>query len=90
MENLEVLKQFSITSLEDAKELAELTDRIVANLKTIDANDNDLEELERQTNIIAASLKAIEEGLIEQGDLDGLAEQTSAVVTNLKVIGEAA
>jgi len=90
MDNLEVLKQFGITSLDDARELSELTDRIVANLEAIGENDNDLEELERQTNIIAANLKAIEEGLIEQGDLDGLAEQTSAIVANLKVIGEEA
>jgi pyruvate-formate lyase-activating enzyme len=90
MEHLDVLKQFGVTSLEDARELAELTDRIVADLKTINENDCDLEELERQTSNIVANLKAIEEGLIERGDLDGLAEQTSAIVANLKVIEEQA
>jgi len=61
MEHLEVLKQFGVTSLEDAEELAGLTDRIVANLAAIDENDDDLDGSFQQTSTIVANLKVIEE-----------------------------
>lgn len=87
MEHLDVLKQFGITSLEEAREFAELTNRIVANLKTIDENDDDLDGLFQQTSNIVANLKAIDE---DNTDLDELAEQTNNIAANLKVIGEEA
>ena len=82
MENLEVLKQFGITSLEDAREFAELTDHIVANLEAIDENNDDLEAL-----LEAANLKFIDE---DNTDLDVLVEKTNNIVANLKVIEEKA
>jgi hypothetical protein len=50
VEQTDVPKQFGVSSLEYARELAELTDRIVANLAVIDENDDDLEALLEQTN----------------------------------------
>ncbi len=50
MENLEALKQFGVTFLEEARDLAELTDRIIANLEAIDENDNDLEAIAVQNS----------------------------------------
>jgi len=85
MEHLDVVKQFGITSLEDAREFAELTNRIVADLKTIEENDNDLDGLIQQTSNIVANLKLIEESNV---NLNDLAEQTNAIVTNLRVIEE--
>ena len=41
-------------SIEEARELAELTDRIVCNLKTISDDANDLYELFKQTGHIVA------------------------------------
>ncbi len=87
MEHLDVLKQFGITSLEDARELAELTNRIVADLKTISEYDYDLDGLFQQTSNIVANIKFIEESNV---NLNEMAEQTSAVVTNLRVIEEQA
>jgi len=87
MENLEVLKQFGITSLEDAREFGELTDHIVDDLKTISECDYDLDGLFQQTSSIVANLKFIEESNV---NLDEMTEQTSAVVTNLRVIEEQA
>jgi hypothetical protein len=84
MEHLDVLKQFGVTSLEEARELAELTDRIVANLKAIDENNNDLEALLEQTGFLAADLKYIEESNVD--DLDELVEQTGTIAANLKYI----
>jgi len=88
MENLDVLKQFGVTSLEDARELAELTDRIVANLEAIDENDNDLEALLERTSTITCNLKYIEES--DVSGLDELVEQTNNIAAKLKVIGEEA
>jgi hypothetical protein len=88
MEHLDVLKQFGITSLADAREFAELTNRIVANLEAIDENDNDLEVLLEQTGTIACNLKYIDDS--DVGDLDELIEQTKNIAANLKVIGEEA
>lgn len=85
MEDREVLKQFGITSLEDAREFAELTNRIVANLEAIAEDDNDLDVLFQQTSNIVANLKFIEESNV---NLNEMAEETSAVVTNLRVIEE--
>jgi hypothetical protein len=90
MENLDVLKQFDITSLEEARELAELTNRIVADLKTIEENElsfDDFQELERQTGIITGNLQVINN---DDNDLDELVEQTNYITGNLKVIGEEA
>jgi hypothetical protein len=61
MEHLDVLKQFGITSLEDARKLAELTNDIVASLEAIDENDNDLDELAEHTSAIVANLRVIGE-----------------------------
>ena len=86
MEHLDVLKQFGVTSLEDARELAELSDRIVTNLEAIDEDDNDLEALLKQTSIIIGNLKYIEDS--DVGDLDELVEQTSTITGNLRAIDE--
>jgi 3-keto-L-gulonate-6-phosphate decarboxylase len=61
MEDLEVLKQFGITSLEEAREFAGLTDRIVANLKFIDESNVNLNDMAEQTSNIVANLRVIEE-----------------------------
>lgn len=87
MEHLDLLKQFGITSLEDAREFVEFTNRIVADLKAIDESDNDLDGLFQQTSNIVANLKTINE---DNTDLDELVEQTSNIVANLKVIAEEA
>ncbi len=87
MKNLEALKQFGVTSLEDAREFAEFTNRIVANLKTIDES-YDLEELERQTGNIAESLKAIEENELSFDDLEVMEKQTGNIAESLKAIDE--
>jgi hypothetical protein len=72
MEHLDVLKQFGVESLEDARELAELTDRIVTNLEAIEENDNNLEALLEPTGSSACNLKYIEDS--DVGDLDELVE----------------
>ena len=87
MKNIEFLKQFGVKSLEDARELGELTDRIVANLKTIAENDNELDGLFQQTSNIVANLKFIEESNV---NLNEMVEQSNAVVTNLRGIEEQA
>lgn len=87
MDDFEVLKQFGITCLEEARELAELTNRIISDLKTISEYDDDLDGLFQQTSNIVANLKAIDE---DNTDLDELVEQTNNIAANLKVIGEEA
>ncbi len=85
MEAISVLKQFGVASLEDAKELADLTSRIVANLKVIEEDDADLDGLLEQTTAIVANLKFIEDSNL---DLDDFPEQTNAIVENLRLIEE--
>jgi hypothetical protein len=46
-------------SIEEARELAELTDRIAANLGEISDDRNNFEELEGQTNAIARNLRPL-------------------------------
>jgi hypothetical protein len=47
-------------NLEEARELADLTARIVANLEIINADDTDLEELLKTTSTIVENLKTTE------------------------------
>lgn len=84
-EHLDVLKQFGITSIEDARELAELTNRIVANLEAIDKNDNDLEAMLEQTSTITGNLKVVDE---DDNDFEELERQTGNIAANLKAIEE--
>jgi hypothetical protein len=48
-------------SLDELREMAELTDRIAANLKFIEENGDDLQELDDRTSRIALNLKPIAE-----------------------------
>jgi transcriptional regulator len=73
-------------SLEKARQLAELTDRIVSNLKVINADGNDLEEILMQTGHIADNLKVINSE--NNADLEVMLEQTGNVVNNLSTINE--
>ena len=76
-------------SIEEARELAELTDRIVSNLKTINddgSNFDDLEEMEKQTGEVACNLRFIEEHTGSY--LDALLEETNSIVSNLQTINE--
>lgn len=57
--------QTEIMSLEEARELAELTTRIVKNLEKIHADPTDLDDTLEKTTGIVANLKAIEEAEIE-------------------------
>ena len=79
----------STLSIEEARELAELTNRIVANLKAIteEYNTKDLDELESTTGNIVANFKAMTEDYTEDG-LDDLAATTGNVVANFKAITE--
>lgn len=70
-------------SLDELREIKELTDHIVANLHAIQEDNNDLEELQDQTSRIVANLHVIEE---DPNDLEELDRQTSTVVANLKTI----
>ena len=51
-------------SLEEARELPELTDRIVNNLEIINEDGNDLEGLLEKTNSIVSNLQTINESEI--------------------------
>lgn len=72
-------------SLKEARELAELTDRIVANVKIIEEKDATLgyEWLEETTSAILANLKMINE---DQNDLEELERSSSTIVANLITI----
>jgi hypothetical protein len=73
-------------SLEEARKLAELTDRIVCNLKVINHDGNpDLEETLRQTGYIVSNLSTINE---DENNLDDLFEKTNSIVSNLQTINE--
>lgn len=88
MSNLsDEMKQFGATSLEDARKLAELTGRIVANQKAIEENDIDLDALLEQTSAVVANYRFIDESNV---NLNDLLEQTNIIVANLKVVGEEA
>jgi predicted ribosome quality control (RQC) complex YloA/Tae2 family protein len=75
--------QMNKMTLEQARELAELTSHIVANLQAIDADENDIEALLEQTNRIASNLNDISE---DQSNLDELFEQTDRITGNLNGI----
>jgi hypothetical protein len=48
-------------SLEELREMAELTNTIAANLKVINEDKNDLEEMVKQTDTIVGNLNVIDE-----------------------------
>jgi len=73
-------------SLEEARELAEFTGRIVSDLNAINADGNDLEEKLRQTGYIADNLKVINSD--NNPDLEVMLEQTGNIVNNLSTINE--
>lgn len=84
---VQLVQEFVISSMEEAKQLAELTDRIVANLETIQEDNSDLGELDGQAAAIVENLKAIGED--ENFDqLEELERQTSVIATNLQNISE--
>jgi hypothetical protein len=57
--------QTETMNLEEARELAELTTRIVKNLEKINADPTDLDDMLERTTGIVANLKAIEDAQIE-------------------------
>ena len=48
-----------VYTTEELRERKELTDAIVANLRIVNADSNDLEKLERRTSAIVSNLNAI-------------------------------
>jgi hypothetical protein len=72
-------------SLEEARELAELTDRIVSNITIIEADENDHNLLLQKTSAIVGYLETINE---DENDLDLLLQKTSAIAGNLETINE--
>jgi uncharacterized protein involved in exopolysaccharide biosynthesis len=73
-------------TIEETRELAELTDRIAANLEKISDDQNNLDILEEQTSRVAGNLQAINE---DENNLDMLEEQTMRIVRNLELIVKA-
>jgi hypothetical protein len=76
-------------SLDEARELAALTDRIVENLKFIEEHadsNEDFDDLEKQSSTVAQNLQFIEQA--DTSDLDDLQKQTSEIVGNLAFIKE--
>lgn len=57
--------QTETLTLDEARELAELTTRIVKNLEKINADSTDLDDVLERTTGIVANLKAIEDAQIE-------------------------
>ena len=55
-----VPEQYGITSLAEAEKFAELTDRIVVNLKAIEEGETDIVDLFQTTNAIAGNLQVID------------------------------
>jgi hypothetical protein len=75
-------------TLEEAREMAVLTDRIVSNLKVINADPNtDLDELEKTTSSICNDLRTINTD--PNIDLDELEKQTAKIVAGLREIANA-
>lgn len=76
-------------SLEEARELEQLTTRIVLNLKAIDDaefTDDYLEELYKTTSGIVQGLEKI---AADPTDVEDMLEKTVGIVANLKTIEEA-
>jgi hypothetical protein len=57
--------QTETLTLDEARELAELTTKIVKNLEKINADSTDLDDVLERTTGIVANLKAIEDAQIE-------------------------
>ncbi len=76
---------------EELHEREQLTAAIAANLKAIDddrSNFDDLEGLLATTNKIVANLRAIADDGTNADDLEELLATTNAIVLNLKTIEE--
>jgi hypothetical protein len=67
-------------STEELRERAELTDRIVANLQAINADENNLEELLIDSNQIVSNLQVID---ADENNLAELINDTDQIVGNL-------
>ena len=78
-----VPEQYGITSLAEAEKFAELTDRIVVNLKAIEEGETDIVDLFQTTNAIAGNLQVIDN---DCNDLDALYETTNTITGNLSII----
>jgi hypothetical protein len=59
-----------IYTTEQPRERKELTDAIVAHLRIINDDSNDLRELERRTSAIVSNLRAINEDMRPTGESD--------------------
>jgi hypothetical protein len=84
--------QLTNLTLDDARELLALTDRIVTNLQVIsaaiDGEDGfDLEEMARQTDGIAVGLRAVSEMDVPD-DLEEMERKIGSIVSGLRTIDE--
>src|ERR1700691_1630145 len=84
--------QLTNLSLDEAKELLALTDRIVTNLQVIsaaiDGKDGfDLEEMAQQTDGIAVGLRAVSEMDVPD-DLEEMERKIGSIVSGLRTIDE--
>ena len=74
-------------TLNKARELAELTSRIVGNLATINEDSHDLDYLDYLTELtgnIAVNLQIIAD--INPGNLDDLLSKTKEIAKNLRAV----
>jgi hypothetical protein len=85
MENYEKGDVMKTYTTEELRERKELTDAIVANLKIINEDRNDLEDTEKKVRNITAGLNQINE---DETDLDELEKQVRNTVAGLKEIDE--